>query len=449
MHPNILFILVDGLRADQCFGDNKKSNTPFLDSLLTKGPYFKNTYASADGTIISLNCTFNSKFQFETGIRSRKLILLEDNHLQNLKNSGYYMSGLIPNLTSLKPLKEYFQNNDCTFDNNPPYETLPTGMTQKIISLLDSLKNKQPWFCYIHLFDLHPLREGKKPSKIEEFQTNSFGDSLYSQTVSSIDHYLQKISEHVNFNDTLLVLTADHGERIPHDDKAAFQYEPEFKSVKSIGKKILPNATHNASGKLFGKIKKSLGNMKSDQASKQLTNYQKRSRDPYFTLSLYDEMLHIPFFISGLNLKSQIISKQISSLQIFPTILSLAEIPYRKTKYNESLTELINGNDIIEKDIFLHTIPYQEKSPLDKIGLRTNKFKYFRNSSNTKKNVHLYDLENDPDENNNIAKDYPSIIQKMELTLDEIQQNSSKLEEQLSEEEDKIISEELKKMGYM
>ena len=168
------------------------------------------------------------------------------------------MSGLIPNLTSLKPLKEYFQNNDCTFDNNPPYETLPTGMTQKIISLLDSLKNKQPWFCYIHLFDLHPLREGKKPSKIEEFQTNSFGDSLYSQTVSSIDHYLQKISEHVNFNDTLLVLTADHGERIPHDDKAAFQYDPEFKSVKSIGKKILPNATHNASGKLFGKIKKSL-----------------------------------------------------------------------------------------------------------------------------------------------------------------------------------------------
>ena len=63
--------------------------------------------------------------------------------------------------------------------------------------------------------------------------------------------------------------------------------------------------------------------------------------------------------------------------------------------------------------------------------------------------MHLYDLENDPDENNNIAKDYPSIIQKMELTLDEIQQNSSKLEEQLSEEEDKIISEELKKMGYM
>ena len=449
MRPNILFILVDGLRADQCFGNDKKSHTPFLDSLLTKGPYFKNTYASADGTMISLNCTFNSKFQFETGIRSRKLMLLEDNHIQNLKDSGYYISGLIPNLTSLKPLQKYLQNNDCTFDNNPPYETLPTGMTQRIMSLLNSLKNKQPWFCYIHLFDLHPLREGKKPLKIEEFETKDFGNSLYSQTVSSIDHHLQKISEQVNFNNTLFILTADHGERIPYDDKASFQFEPDFKLAKSIGKKILPDVAHNTSGKLFGKIKKSLGNIKENQSNKLLTNSQKRSRDPYFTLSLYDEMLHIPFFISGLNLKSKIISKQISTLQIFPTIFSLTEISYRKTKYNESLVELINGNDMIEKEIFLHTIPYEEKSSLDRIGLRTNKFKYFRNSYNAKKNVHLYDIKNDPNENNNIAKNNPSVIQKMELTLEEIQQNSSKLEEQLSEKEEKIISEELKKMGYM
>ena len=86
---NILFVLVDGLRADQCFGADKTSYTPFLDSLISGGVYFKNTFASADGTIISLNCMLNSKFQFQTGIRAQKIILLEDNHLQKLKNSGY------------------------------------------------------------------------------------------------------------------------------------------------------------------------------------------------------------------------------------------------------------------------------------------------------------------------------------------------------------------------
>jgi len=104
---------------------------------------------------------------------------------------------------------------------------------------------------------------------------------------------------------------------------------------------------------------------------------------------------------------------------------------------------------MLEKEIFLHTIPYEEKSSLDRIGIRTSKFKYFRNSNNPNKDIHLYDLENDPYENNNIAKNNSSITEKMENTLQELQKNSSKLEENLSEEEDEIISEELKKMGYL
>ena len=74
MRPNILFILVDGLRADQCYGEDKESHTPFLDSLINEGVYFNNAFSPADGTIISLNCLLNSKFQFETSIRAQKII---------------------------------------------------------------------------------------------------------------------------------------------------------------------------------------------------------------------------------------------------------------------------------------------------------------------------------------------------------------------------------------
>ena len=115
----------------------------------------------------------------------------------------------------------------------------------------------------------------------------------------------------------------------------------------------------------------------------------------------------------------------------------------------QNLIELINDNNMLEKEIFLHTIPYEKKSSLDRIGIRSSKFKYFRNSTDSKKDIHLYDLKNDPYENNNIAKNNPSIIKKMENTLEEIQKNSSKLEENLNDEEDEIITEELKKMGYM
>jgi len=62
MKTNILFILVHRLRADQCYGNDKKSYTPFLDSLIDNGVYFNNAFSSADGTTISLNCLFNSEF---------------------------------------------------------------------------------------------------------------------------------------------------------------------------------------------------------------------------------------------------------------------------------------------------------------------------------------------------------------------------------------------------
>ena len=449
MPPNILFILVDGLRADQCFGIDKTSHTPLLDSLISSGVYFKNTFSSTDGTMISLNCVLNSKSQFQTGIRAQKIILLEDNHLQKLKNSGYYIGGLIPKLTSLKPITSYFQNENHIYDPGPPPETLTTGITEKISSLLNSLKNTSPWFCYLHLFDLHPLREGRKPLKIEEFQSEKFGNSLYAQTVSAIDYCLKKILDRINFDNTLLIVTSDHGERIPFNEKSSFDFEPEFNSVTSLGRRILPKSTHNIGGKIMGKLKREIGKTKLDSSNKELTPYQKRSRDPYFTLSLHDELLHIPFLLKGLTLPSKIISNQISTLDFFPTIFELVGIMQNNTKYSSSLVPLINNQPMTEKAIFLHTIPYEKESSLDRIGMRTSKYKYFRNSKNPKKDVHLYDLENDPYENNNISKNNLPIIEKMEKLLYDIQNNTLELDNTLSKEEEEKISKELRKLGYI
>lgn len=447
--PNIIFVLIDSLRADQCLGNEKSSHTEFLDSTRSDGIYFENTFASGDGTIISLNCLLNSKFQFQTGIRTQKIVLLNDNNLQTLKNSGYQIHGLIPELTSFASFRSYLKNKDNSYNAGPPPETLPTGLTEKISTLLKSLKNESPWFCYIHLFDLHPLREGRLPTKIENFQTEKFGNSLYSQTVSSIDHYLKKIFQDIDFENTLLVITADHGERIPFGDKTSFQFEPELKSITKIGRKILPKNTHNVGGKFLGKVKKTVGKAKVEYSNKELTPYQKRSRDPYFTLSLHEELLHIPLFLKGLGLPKKNISNQVSTLDIFPTIFDIVGIPYKKSKFYNSLVPLINNRKIPSLDIFLHTIPYQKESLLDRVGIRTSKFKYFRNSRNSKKDVHLYDLENDPHENNNIAQDNLEMVEKMEDKLSNMQKDSKKFDETLDQKEDEEISKELKKLGYM
>jgi hypothetical protein len=61
----------------------------------------------------------------------------------------------------------------------------------------------------------------------------------------------------------------------------------------------------------------------------------------------------------------------------------------------------------------------------------------------------LYDLENDPYENNNISKNNLPIIEKMEKLLQDMQNDTLELDNALSKEEEEQIKKELAKLGYM
>ena len=63
MKPNIIFFLIDGLRADQVYGNNRTCKTPNIDSLIQNGMYFEQAVSSVDGTIVSLNAILSSNFQ--------------------------------------------------------------------------------------------------------------------------------------------------------------------------------------------------------------------------------------------------------------------------------------------------------------------------------------------------------------------------------------------------
>ena len=110
----------------------------------------------------------------------------------------------------------------------------------KISNLLGKINKSPLSFTYIHLLDLHPLREGKIPKGLEKFQDEKFGNSNYSKTVSSIDAKLGKIFEQIDLSKTVIILTADHGERIPFGNISNAEFEPRFKSAKKIGKKLFP-----------------------------------------------------------------------------------------------------------------------------------------------------------------------------------------------------------------
>ena len=449
MKPNIIFILVDGLRADQCFGTNKTSITPNIDSLIKNGAYFKQAFSCADGTTLTLNSVLNSLFPFRTGIRARRLILTEDNYLSFLKKSGYHIYGMAPQVEFFNPLYNYFENNDSTYYAGPPAKHI-SEIGQKILELFESKIMKGPWFYYIHLLDTTALRQESPPYGIGEFYDEKFGKSDYVRIISSTDFGLGKIFKKIDMKNTLIVLTSDHGELIPVDNKGFTYFEPELQVGLKIGKILMPKYTYQFGAKFFIHIRNIIRKVRMARANRGLNSYQKRSRLPYYALSLYDESIHIPIIISGYGVTPKIISQQVSNIDIFPTIVEIIGLHFKpKVTDGRNLVPLFVDKKLEEKPIYLQTMPYEKISPYDLVGIRTSKYKYFRSANDPKENINLYDLENDPFENDNIANIYPDKVKELEKILTEMTSDIGFYVDEISEEETKRIEQELRRLGYM
>ena len=447
--PNVIFLVVDGLRQDRIYGKNKTANTPNIDKLIRNGSYFSQVISPADGTTLSLNGIFNGLYPYKTGIRQKRMVLTENNFLKKIKDSGYEFYSIMPKFTSLTPLSEESSNNETWFDPGPPTESISGDLGDRIIKMINDDQKETPWFFYVHIFDLHaPLIVPKK------FDNEEFGSNKYDKIISSIDAWLERLVKKMNMENTLFILTADHGTHLPVDDKDITSFEPEFQTTISLGKKVVPKSLQPSGAKTILGIKKAIRNIRLVSANKDLTSYEKRSRLPYFTLSLYDESIRVPLLFSGTSVPKNIIDQQISSIDIFPTICDLIGLEYENHSQGKSRVPNMKGENCEETPIWIHSMPYEKESEQDIVGIRTSSYKYFRFSRDQNKLVNLYNLQEDPFENNNVASENPEIVKEMENILsnfesdDELKENELDSDE-LSPDELKEIQEELKKHGYI
>ena len=187
------------------------------------------------------------------------------------------------------------------------------------------------------------------------------------------------------------------------------------------------------------------------KANEGLTPYQKRSRLSHFRLTLFDEAVRIPLLFVGKNIPGdKQISQQVTNVDIFPTILDELELSDNLQRDGRSLVPYFRGNNMKEREVYLHTIPYVEKSVDDKVGIRTSKYKYFRYARESSEKINLYDLSKDPQENNNIASENPAIVKEMEAILEGLTKNATIDEpEKLTKKQEKIVEKQLKEMGYI
>ena len=173
---------------------------------------------------------------------------------------------------------------------------------------------------------------------------------------------------------------------------------------------------------------------------------------PHTTLLLNEEIVHVPLIFAGVGTpKNKIIPELVRTVDIFPTILDIIGIDYSilEDRDGRSLVPMFEDKKLPELPAYFNTIAHKEITLDDKVGIRTSKYKYFRHLNDQEKEINLYDLENDPQENINIASENPDIVKEMEKILEDFTKNSVTEEEKLTEEEEKIVEAQLKDLGYI
>lgn len=446
MKPNILFLGVDSLRSDYVFGNNNEDNTPNITKLIENGIFFKNAIGCSDYTFPCIESIFTSQYPIGCSEPSKnsKIYSPESSLLSYFKKNGYHLYATLPESLCLMGMDEPFENPDVRFIRKEL--NLYTGLREKILGKLKSENFNAPWFYYIYLMDLH--RPYHVPKEFLHLKLNQ----RYKKNVNEIDSFVGDILKIIDIKKTILVLTSDHGEYI--SPFTAFNAPDESniikkgikKSLKSLIPKSYKTAVHKERVKLENKIK---------SISKK--EHEKRifKRRVASDRKLFDDIVKVPLLFAGYNIKHQpVIKQQVRSIDIFPTLLEIAEIlPNEITLQGQSLKPLLTGKTLENQPVYIESA-YMEtmrEIPNSVVGIRTDKYKYFRDAKDSTKNIHLYDLENDPYEDENISSTYPEIINEFESIIVSIQETKSekKPKSKLTKEDEKELEEELRKMGYI
>jgi arylsulfatase A-like enzyme len=408
---NLLLITIDALRADHltCLGYSRKI-TPNLDYFADNGVLFTQAISTSHMTPTSFVSMLTSTFPlmnggwFDISKRGITLPLV-------LKAHGYHIAAFLSNpwLTSHYGYHKGFD----VFDNS----ISESGMVMKVLGKLirkhiqvtppfakaqelnkKGIKwlhdNRDNFFLWLHYMDVHgpygllrnsislyrsllrmrvnqalgrsTYRAMKSNSLMPKGGINRFID-LYDAQIRYVDkmfgYLLHKLMELDILKDTLVVVTADHGQQFME---------------------------HGYYGHHSG---------------------------------LYDELIHVPLIIIGPRLKSQIITQQVSLLDLAPTILDMAGIEKPKAFLGDSLLGLMRGSSseggrlgaISETDVPLgmSRLRGNQKrldAKLRVISFRTDKWKYIYTEGGQDE---LYCLSTDPGERENLIDVEPEVATEL------------------------------------
>jgi len=241
---NVLIIAIDTLRWDHvgCYGAQRET-TPAIDRLAAEGFRFDRAFSSAPWTMPSVATLLTGQYPSRHTANSfdRSLPVGVDTLAEILKANGYATAGVISH-TAINSKHNFQQGFDVWSESEARgHDYVSTeGVTRLAIEQLDRFSGRPaPFFLFVHYFDPHynykrhpeigfastsagrldgtelmrAIRDIEKELTPEELD---FVRALYDEEIRHTDDGIGRLLDHLDSLDpaenTLVVLTADHGE---------------------------------------------------------------------------------------------------------------------------------------------------------------------------------------------------------------------------------------------
>ena len=255
--PNILLIVVDTMRKDHlgCYGYDRDI-TPNMDALAARAVRYQQAVSQAPWTTPSIGALMASRYPTELGVLGSRSILSQDLVLlaESLRASGYRTQGVVSH-TFCSAQWNFHQGFEQWDENSIVRHNKATSpdVSEEALRFLNDGDTKNPFFMWLHYFDphgmylLHPefdptpeidyqgvIRQGLGFWALRELWPSLTPADVeqvvraYDSEIGYTDHYigivLDRLRELDIYDNTLIILTADHGEAfgdhgtVGHDD---------------------------------------------------------------------------------------------------------------------------------------------------------------------------------------------------------------------------------------
>jgi arylsulfatase A-like enzyme len=446
MKPNILFLMVDCMRADAVWDRQRYPSLPSLDRLTQRASVFNNAIAAATTTTPSVATMLTGLSPAEHGIRSLlgyKLRAGVRTLAEELRDGGYHTAAettgpLFPETELNRGFAHYRRRERHWYLDTPWGEDLRQTLRQRTMP--------EPWFLFLHTWELHWPR--RAPGR---FNDARYGQTLYQRSLAYTDHLLGELLDSVDLETTVVILTGDHGEGVAGtiDNPSPvvqlgiqWAYRLTRRLPARTKKRILTLAKNLilVSGRQRRAREAPLSNTRSEVAG-------------HAALCVYDYLIKVPlvFQAPGLFPATQIES-QVRHLDIAPTILDVAGLGGHRHDWAPSLMPMTRGEERSDRPAVTEALQTMLHDPIRRvIGYRTGQHKLIYAPENPEVPQELYDLRADPLERHNLAATNPQLVADLRQRVEAERRDGSLggSEQRMTAEEQEVIRERLEQLGYL